>query len=59
MKRVTGDRDLFLKELRVVLDLPESKNPNDDVIRHRSGGAIEINGNRVRELKQWLAGLGF
>ncbi|KAL9184459.1 hypothetical protein ACHAXT_002545 [Thalassiosira profunda] len=28
-------------------------------IRIRSGGAIEVNGDRAREVKKWLAGLGF
>eukprot|EP00986_Skeletonema_menzelii_P006692 scaffold2544_cov145-Skeletonema_menzelii.AAC.3 len=32
-----------------------SENP----IRIRTGGAIEVNGDRAREVKKWLAGLGF
>ena len=28
-------------------------------IRIRSGGAIEVNGDRAREVKKWPAGLGF
>ena len=59
MKRLAGNRDLFVGELRAVLDMPEPKNSNDDTIRYRVGGTIEIEGNRVREVKQWLAGLGF
>ena len=59
MKRIGGDKDVFIKELRAVLDIPEPGNPNDDIIRYRAGGTMEINGNRVREVKQWLAGLGF
>ena len=59
VKRIGGDKDLFINELRAVLDIPEPKNPRDDIIRHHVGGTIEIDGNRVREVKQWLAGLGF
>jgi hypothetical protein len=59
VKRLTGDKDLFLGELRSVLDMPEPSNPNDDKVRYRVGGAIEIDGNRVREVKHWLTGLGF
>jgi Mitochondrial large subunit ribosomal protein (Img2) len=61
IRKVTGDRDLFIGELRSVLQLhpPTSGKASDDNIRVRTGGLIEINGNRVRELKQWLAGLGF
>ena len=55
IRKVTGDRDAFLTELRAVLRL----DPRDDDIRIRAGGAIEINGNRVREVKEWLGGLGF
>jgi len=32
-----------------------SENP----IRIRTGGAIEVNGDYAREVKRWLAGLGF
>jgi hypothetical protein len=58
---VTGDRDLFLKELRSNLELPAPKNgdPRLDPIRIRVGGTIEVKGNRTREIKEWLAGLGF
>lgn len=61
IKRVSGDRDAFLSELRSVLNLPApaNGNPRDDAIRIRTGGTIEVNGNRVREVKEWLAGLGF
>lgn len=59
VKRLAGNRDVFVAELRAVLAMPEPKNSNDDSIRYRAGGTIEIEGNRVREVKQWLAGLGF
>jgi hypothetical protein len=56
---VTGDRDDFLRELRVVLQLPNPKNPKEDPVRIRTGGTIEVSGNHVRTVRQWLAGLGF
>lgn len=59
IKRISGDKDVFMSELRTVLDLPEPENPIDDSIRLRAGETVEINGNRVREVKLWLAGLGF
>eukprot|EP00934_Nitzschia_sp_Nitz4_P009309 Nitzschia sp. Nitz4//scaffold9_size221794//45918//48437//NITZ4_001328-RA/size221794-processed-gene-0.7-mRNA-1//1//CDS//3329560947//9299//frame0 len=59
IKRVSGDKDSFLSELRSVLQIPEPHNPNDDSIRIRTGGVVEVKGNRVREVKRWLAGLGF
>ncbi|KAL3809495.1 hypothetical protein ACHAXA_009731 [Cyclostephanos tholiformis] len=31
----------------------------ENPIRIRSGGAIEVNGDHAREVKRWLAGLGF
>lgn len=31
----------------------------ENPIRIRTGGAIEVNGDRAREIKKWLAGLGF
>ena len=61
IRKVSGDRDEFIREIRSVLQLPPitSGKASDDNIRVRTGGTIEINGNRVRELKEWLAGLGF
>mmetsp|Transcript_127247 Transcript_127247/g.189677 ORF Transcript_127247/g.189677 Transcript_127247/m.189677 type:complete len:184 (+) Transcript_127247:168-719(+) len=59
IKKVTGDRDAFLNELRSVLQIPIVKNPKDDTVRIRTGGTIELKGNRTREVKEWLAGLGF
>ena len=31
----------------------------ENPIRIRTGGAIEINGDRATEVKKWLSGLGF
>jgi hypothetical protein len=59
IKKVTGDRGMFLNELRAVLQVPIPKNPNDDTIRVRTGGTVEVKGNRVREIKHWLSSLGF
>ena len=54
IKKVSGNRELFLNELRAALHIPLR-----DTIRIRTGGTIEIKGNRVHEIKTWLAGLGF
>mmetsp|Transcript_47643 Transcript_47643/g.134232 ORF Transcript_47643/g.134232 Transcript_47643/m.134232 type:complete len:192 (+) Transcript_47643:118-693(+) len=59
IKKVSGNADAFLSELRSVLQIPVPANPNDDTIRIRTGGTIEVKGNRVREVKHWLASLGF
>jgi translation initiation factor 1 (eIF-1/SUI1) len=58
IKKVSGDHEAFLTELRAALQI--AKFPGkDDSIRVRTGGAIEIKGNRVQEVKTWLAALGF
>lgn len=61
IKKVDGDQALFLQELRTVLSLPEPANgiAAYDSIRIRTGGTIEINGHVAREVRTWLAGLGF
>jgi hypothetical protein len=58
IKKVSGDKEAFLSDLRALLQIPIPKNPKDDSIRIRTGGTIEIKGNRVREVKYWLASLG-
>lgn len=59
IKKITGDSSVFIQELRAVLQIPQPRNPRDDVIRVRTGGMIEVDGNHVRDVKQWLTGLGF
>jgi hypothetical protein len=61
IRKVTGDRAAFLRELRAALQMhpPASGNPRYDTIRIREGGTIEVDGHYVREIKLWLAGLGF
>lgn len=59
IKKISGDTDAFLSELRAVLKLPKPKNFRDDEVRVRTGGTVEVKGNRVVEVKTWLAGLGF
>lgn len=57
IKKVSGDKEMFLNELRAVLGIGEH---DLDSIRVRaSGSTIEVKGNRVRDVKMWLAGLGF
>ncbi|KAG7356124.1 mitochondrial large subunit ribosomal protein Img2 [Nitzschia inconspicua] len=59
IKKVSGDQDIFMNELRAALQIPIPNNPKEDTVRIRTGGTIEVKGNRVQEVKQWLAGLGF
>jgi len=56
IRKISGDHDAFVRELRAVLELPEG---TDDPVRVRTGGNVEINGNRVKDVKKWLAELGF
>ena len=56
IKRVSGDQDTFIEELASVLEIPPEKQTQ---IRVRTGGTIEIDGNRVTEVKTWLQSLGF
>ena len=58
IKKVSGDQEAFLNELRAALQIPLPLK-KDEHIRIRTGGTIEVKGNRVREVKEWLAGLGF
>ena len=53
IKKVAGDQSVFLQELLASLQLSTSQ------VRVRTGGTIEVTGNRVRDVKRWLAGLGF
>lgn len=59
IKKVSGDQEAFLNELRATLQIATMPAGKDDSIRIRTGGTVEIKGNRVQEVKQWLAGLGF
>jgi hypothetical protein len=54
---VSGDREVFMKELKAVLNIP----PEDkkSITLRSSGTKFEVNGNRVYEVRGWLAGLGF
>ena len=56
IRKVSGDSDVFMQELRAVLAEYQQDEPS---IRVRTGGTIEIDGNHVRPVKMWLAGLGF
>jgi len=59
IRKVAGDKQVFLKELKAVLGL----SPEDDQsIRLRASGmTFEVNGNHetTKKIKKWLAGLGF
>ena len=59
MKKIKGDLDRFVLELRAVLEIPIPKNPKEDRIRIRAGGNIEVDGHHVKSVRDWLAGLGF
>eukprot|EP00555_Chaetoceros_dichaeta_P014844 CAMPEP_0198250904 /NCGR_PEP_ID=MMETSP1447-20131203/1916_1 /TAXON_ID=420782 /ORGANISM="Chaetoceros dichaeta, Strain CCMP1751" /LENGTH=135 /DNA_ID=CAMNT_0043935811 /DNA_START=441 /DNA_END=848 /DNA_ORIENTATION=+ len=57
VRKITGDKEIFVEELKAALSI----SPDDHKsISWRAGGTkIELNGNRTREVKAWLAGLGF
>jgi len=57
IKKVAGDKDLFLLELKAVLGI--GVEDHESILMRASGSTIEVNGNRVREVKTWLGGLGF
>lgn len=61
IKNISGDIDIFLRELRIVLSLPEPANQlqSYDDIRLRAGNMIEIQDHRAKEIRLWLGGLGF
>lgn len=57
IRKVSGDREAFMTELKAVLNIP----PEDkqSITLRSSGTKFEVNGNRVYEVRGWLAGLGF
>ena len=57
IKKVHGDKDIFLNELRAVLGI--GVEDHESIRIRASGSTIEVNGNRVTEVKQWLSGFGF
>jgi len=59
IKKVSGDRDAFISELRAVVSLPKPLNPNNDKIKLKTSGTIEVHTNCSGKVKRWLAGLGF
>jgi Mitochondrial large subunit ribosomal protein (Img2) len=52
IKKVTGDREAFLQEVKSVLQMSKP-------IRITAGGTIEIPGAHVQKVKRWLTSLGF
>ena len=61
IKNITGDIDVFVRELRIVLSLPQPANQlqSYDAIRLRAGNMVEIQGHRAAEIRRWLGQLGF
>jgi hypothetical protein len=58
IKKVSGDREAFLKEVTSVLQLKTNSSTNKP-IRISAGGTIEIPGAHVVKVKRWLTSLGF
>ena len=58
IRKTTGDLNMLVKELEIYLrqNHPTSKTPE---IQIRTGGSVVVNGNYSREIRRWLAGLGF
>lgn len=61
IRKVTGDREVFIQELIAVLKLQDKMHKKvSDMIRLRaSGTVIEVDGNHTKQVKTWLASLGF
>mmetsp|Transcript_1574 Transcript_1574/g.2232 ORF Transcript_1574/g.2232 Transcript_1574/m.2232 type:complete len:200 (-) Transcript_1574:163-762(-) len=59
IKKIKGDRERFIQELRAVLKIETPKNPKEDTIQVRTGGTVEVVGNHLHQVRHWLAGLGF
>ena len=56
IRKVKGDLNAFIHEVTAVLKISDPKKD----IRVRTGGCvIEINGSHGKEVRGWLAGLGF
>ena len=61
IKNISGDIEKFVRELRIVLSIPQPANQlqSYDAIRLRAGNLIEIQGHRAGEIRSWLGQLGF
>ena len=70
IKRISGNKDIFVQELCANLRLPlplkkNNKNNNNkhkhgQILQWKAGGTIlEVQGNYTKDIKLWLAGLGF
>jgi len=57
IRKITGDKDLFLQELKSVLEIA----PNDEksTTWRATKTTLEVNGNQTKKIKEWLGGLGF
>lgn len=53
IRRISGDVPTMTQEMCAALKL------SPDVIRVRNGRTVEVDGHHVREIKHWLASLGF
>jgi len=57
IRKITGDKEIFVEELKAALSI--SPDDHRSILWRASGTKIELHGNRTREVKAWLAGLGF
>jgi len=57
VRKVIGDKSLFIKEMGIAIGMDEKK--LKESVRIRAGGNIEINGPHGGPIRKWLIGLGF
>ena len=57
IRKVSGDTNTFISEMGTALGVHEKD--MKEAVRIRAGGNIEVNGIHVKEIRTWLAGLGF
>jgi len=60
IRKTSGDINELVRELKVYLQISnKEETPKIPEIKIGTGGNVVVNGNYAREIRRWLAGLGF
>jgi hypothetical protein len=60
IRKTSGDINELVRELKVYLQISNKEEaPKIPEIKIGTGGNVVVNGNYAREIRRWLAGLGF
>jgi len=61
IRKVSGDRQAFVQELVAVISSTDAYKDGKKEVKYRirTGGNIEVDGIHIKNVREWLAGLGF